>query len=253
MEDNPKLDELYHLLKLDVVGSTNEEAARLGREGAPAGTLVWAKSQTGGKGRRGRDWVSPGGNLYASLLLRPNILLAQAPEISFVAAVAVFNTLCFILPQTARIHMKWPNDIIVEGHKIAGILLESSAQGEMLDWLVVGIGINIASSPDKTPFPATSLHESGAPHAKTADVLGRFADSFKRVMETWTNEGFAPIRKRWLEFAWCLGEEIEVKTEQETLRGVFCDIDPSGALILDLGGGDKRIITAANVIRGFPT
>ncbi len=253
MEDKPELDELYHLLELDVVGSTNEEAVRLANEGAPAGTLVWAKSQTGGKGRRGRDWISPGGNLYASLLLRPDILLAQAPQVSFVTAVAVFNTLCFILPQTARIHMKWPNDIIVDGHKIAGILLESSAQGDMLDWMVVGIGINIASSPDKVSFPATSLHESGAPHAQTADVLERFADAFKRVMETWMYEGFAPVRKRWLEFAWCLGEEIEVKTERELLRGVFTDLDPSGALILDMGKGDKRVITAADVVMGFPT
>lgn len=253
MEDLSQLDELYHLISLDVVDSTNEEAARLAREGAPAGTLVWAKSQLGGKGRRGREWISPGGNLYMSLILRPNILLTQAPQLSFVAAVAVFNALCFTLPQTAKIHMKWPNDILVEGKKIAGILLESSAQGDMLEWLVVGIGVNVASSPGKVSFPSTSLHESGATHASVEGVLKHFTDSFKRVMEEWSGEGFAPVRKRWLEFAWCLGEKIEVKTEQELLQGRFADLDESGALVLETGKGEKRVLTAADVIMGFPT
>ncbi len=253
MEDLSQLDELYHLLELDVVDSTNEEAASLARDGAPAGTLVWSKSQLEGKGRRGREWISPSGNLYLSLLLRPDIQLAQAPQISFVAAIAVFDTLCFMLPQTAKIHLKWPNDILVDGKKVAGILLESSASSTMLDWLVVGVGVNVASSPGKVSFPATSLHESGAPHANVESVLKHFTDSFKRVMEEWSKKGLAPVRKRWLKYAWCLGEEIEVKAEGELLRGRFADLDASGALILELGDGEKRVLTAADVIMGFPT
>jgi BirA family biotin operon repressor/biotin-[acetyl-CoA-carboxylase] ligase len=252
MEDLSQLDNLYHLISLDSVGSTNEEAVRLASEGAPAGTLVWAKSQFRGKGRRDREWISPSGNLYLSLLLRPKLLLAQAPQFSFVAAVAVFDTLCFMLPQTAKIHMKWPNDILVDGKKIAGILLESSACGDMLDWLVIGVGVNVARSPDKVSFPATCLHESGASYASVEGVLKHFTVSFKQVMEEWSKEGFVPVRKRWLEFAWCLGEKIEVKTERELFQGSFTGLDETGAMILEIGEGEKLTLTAADVITGFP-
>ena len=252
MKDLSQLDDLYHLISLDSVGSTNEEAVRLASEGAPTGTLVWAKSQFKGKGRRGREWISPSGNLYLSLLLRPKLLLTQASQLSFVAAIAVFDTLCFMLPQTAKINMKWPNDILVDGKKIAGILLESSACGDTLDWLVVGVGVNVATSPDKVSFPTTSLHESGNPHTSAEGVLEQFTVNFKRVMEEWSKEGFSPVRKRWLKFAWCLGEKIEVKTEQELFQGSFTGLDETGAMILEISEGEKLTLTAADVILGFP-
>jgi BirA family biotin operon repressor/biotin-[acetyl-CoA-carboxylase] ligase len=252
MNDLSQLDDFYHLISLDSVGSTNEEAVRLASEGAPTGTLVWAKSQFRGKGRRGREWISPSGNLYLSLLLRPKLLLTQAPQLSFVAAIAVFDTLCFMLPQTVKINMKWPNDILVDGKKIAGILLESSAHGDMLDWLVIGVGVNVATSPDKVSFSTTCLHESSNPHVSVESVLKHFTVNFKRVIGEWSKEGFAPVRKKWLKFAWCLGEKIEVKTEQELFQGSFTGLDETGAMILEIGEGEKLTLTAADVIMGFP-
>ena len=148
----PELPAFYRLLAYEQIDSTNEEAKRLAAAGAPAGTLVWAGEQLAGRGRRGRGWASPPGNLYVSLLLRPACPPAQACQLNFVAAVALAEAVSALLPAGAGVALKWPNDVLVGGAKVSGILLEASAAlDRSIDWLVIGAGVNIASHPADTP------------------------------------------------------------------------------------------------------
>ena len=149
MTRTPDLPASYQLVRLDSVDSTNEEARRLAAsEAAVDGTLVWALSQTAGKGRRGRAWESPGGNLYCSILLRPDCAAAKAAQLSFVAAVAVVEAVTDIAGPALEVRCKWPNDVLVGGRKISGILLESEAgAGDEVEWVVVGVGVNVAHHP----------------------------------------------------------------------------------------------------------
>ena len=142
----------YALIALDEAGSTNDEAKARAAAGAPDGTVVWARQQRAGRGRRGRDWVSPPGNLYVSVILRPACEARHVAQLSFVAALAVLDLVDGPLPGRAR--CKWPNDILVDGAKVAGILLESALEpGGRVDWVVLGIGVNLASHPvSRAPF-----------------------------------------------------------------------------------------------------
>jgi BirA family biotin operon repressor/biotin-[acetyl-CoA-carboxylase] ligase len=234
----PQLGDGYRLVSRGTVGSTNDEAKRLARAGAEEGTLVWAREQTAGRGRRGRPWASPPGNLYLSLVERPDCLADRAAQLGFVAALAVGDA----LRPHCETACKWPNDVLAGGRKIAGILLESeSGEGGALAYLVVGIGVNLASAPPDTEFPATSvLAESGRTVAPAA-MLEAFADRFRGWATRWRDEGFAPIRAAWLQRAAALGEPIRVRLETATLHGRFLGIDEQGALLLDAAGGHRRI------------
>jgi BirA family biotin operon repressor/biotin-[acetyl-CoA-carboxylase] ligase len=245
-----QLPSFYRLVFHEQIDSTNEEAKRLAAGGAEAGTLVWAGEQLAGRGRRGRGWVSPLGNLYLSLLLRPACPPAQACQLNFVAAVALAEAVSALLPAGAEVALKWPNDVLVRGAKVSGILLEASAAlDRSIDWLVTGAGVNVVSCPTDTPYPATSLQREGAT-AGAADVLRTFAESFLALYETWRAQGFPPVRARWLASARGLGEPIEVRLERETLRGRFSNLDESGALMLDTTDGTRRQITTGDLF--FP-
>jgi BirA family biotin operon repressor/biotin-[acetyl-CoA-carboxylase] ligase len=236
----------YHLVALDEVDSTNEEAKRRAMAGAGEGTLIWARRQTAGRGRRGRAWTSEPGNLFASLILRPACNPAKAAELTFVAANAVLDVVGeSVLPDQA-VQAKWPNDVLIEGRKAAGILLESStAQNGKLDWLVVGIGINVLHHPEGTEFPATSLRASGstATVEMTLETLVRYFAHGKAI---WEEQGFAAVRETWLRRASGLGQPIRVRLPQESIEGTFAGLDASGALILDMGA-QRRHITAGDV------
>ena len=144
MSSSPVLPDGWRLVALPSVGSTNDAALRLAEGGASEGTFVWAREQTGGRGRRGRSWVSPPGNLYCSTVLRPECPASRAAELGFVAALAVAD----IVPAERRIRLKWPNDVLVDGGKIAGILLESSiGQDGLVEHVVAGIGVNVGFAP----------------------------------------------------------------------------------------------------------
>jgi BirA family biotin operon repressor/biotin-[acetyl-CoA-carboxylase] ligase len=246
----PKLPAFYRLFAYEQIDSTNEEAKRLAAGGAAGGTLVWAGEQFAGRGRRGRGWVSPPGNLYASLLLRPACPPAQACQLNFVAAVALAEAVSALLPAGAEVALKWPNDVLVGGAKVSGILLEASAAlDRSIDWLVIGADVNVGNCPVDTPYPATSLQREGA-SAAVADVLRTFAESFLTCYETWRAQGFPPVRQRWLASARGLGEPIEVRLERDTLRGRFSDLDETGALMLDMADGVRRQITTGDLF--FP-
>ncbi len=245
-----QLPSFYRLVVHEQIDSTNEEAKRLAAGGAESGTLVWAREQLAGRGRRGRGWASPPGNLYASLLLRPACPPARACQLNFVAAVALVEAVSSLLPAGAAVTLKWPNDVLVGGAKVSGILLEAAAAlDRSIDWLVIGIGVNVTSHPADTPYPATSLQREGAASA-TAAVLEGFAERFLAWYETWRGQGFAPVRARWLASARGLGEPIEVRLEREILHGRFRDLDESGALMLDMRDGARRQITTGDLF--FP-
>jgi len=239
----PKLPPAYRLHALDSVASSNDEARRLAGEGAEDGTLVWALEQTGGRGRHGRSWVSPRGNLYVSAVLRPDCDLAEAAQLGFVAALGLGDALGSVMPPMTEVTFKWPNDVLVNDHKAAGILLESvTAPDGTLDALILGLGVNVAHAPADTPFPATSLHDEGSGHAlEAATLLEHWSRHFLTWVNRWVDEGFPPIRRAWLNRAKGQGAAIEVRLPTRTLHGSFHDLDESGALLLDTAEGRERV------------
>jgi BirA family biotin operon repressor/biotin-[acetyl-CoA-carboxylase] ligase len=240
--DPPALPRGYRLLCYDAVDSSNDEAKRLARNGAVEGTVVWAREQTAGRGRRGRLWVSPPGNLYASLILRPLESPARAAQLGFATALALGEALGALLPAAVDLRCKWPNDVLVNGRKLAGILLESETAGAgVLDFLVIGVGVNLASSPPEVEFPATSVAAEGVAIPAPGEVLAGFIHRFDRWLRRWRAQGFAAVRAAWLQRAMPLGGDMVVRLDGATLRGRFRDIDADGALMLDDGGVGRRV------------
>ena len=243
----PGLPEGYRLISRETVGSTNDEAKRFARSGAEEGTLVWALEQTAGRGRRGRAWSSPLGNLYASLVLRPACPLDRATQLGFVAALGVGDALAALVPGLCEPALKWPNDVLVGGRKIAGILLESEiGDGGNPAFIIVGVGINLVSAPVNAEFPATSVAREGHRPPEPAAMLEPFARHFDSWAQCWRTEGFAPVRLAWRTRAGGFGQPIQVRLETTTLHGRFADIDQQGVLLLDTPDG-RRHISAGDV------
>ena len=186
----------YALIALDEAGSTNDEAKERAAGGAADGTVVWARVQRSGRGRRGRSWVSPPGNLYVSVVLRPACEARSLAQLSFVAALAVHDLVDGFLPGRAR--CKWPNDVLVDGGKVAGILLESAlGPGGRVDWVVLGIGVNLASHPGiDGPIPSTSLVDAGASALAPEEALPSVLAALNRRRREWETQSFAAVRRR---------------------------------------------------------
>lgn len=240
-------------VRLGIVGSTNDEAVRLAEAGAADGTLVTAEAQTAGRGRRSRGWQSPRGNLYMSLIARPGCAPSRAGQLSFVAAVALGEALGPLLPAGVEPAYKWPNDVLLNGRKVAGLLLEASTVGERLAWVVVGVGVNVAHHPEQVgegALPATSLAAAGVREASPRDVAEAFAVRFAALRATWEREGFEPVRAKWLARAFGLGRPVTVNLDDERFEGHFEAIDGDGALLAALPSGERRRVTAAQVF--FP-
>lgn len=232
----------YRLHSYATIGSTNDEAKRLARQGAPAGTLVWAGEQTAGRGRRGRHWASPPGNLYISLISRPGGAPGRAAQLGFVAALGIGDALDDLAGLGPRLRYKWPNDLLLDGRKLAGILLESeTTAGGAVDFVVIGAGVNLLSHPEDSEYPATSLAEDGIAAVSPARLLETFVPEFDRWLGRWQGEGFAPVREAWLARASGVGEDIRVRLERMTLTGRFVDLDETGALLLDGAEGPRRV------------
>jgi BirA family biotin operon repressor/biotin-[acetyl-CoA-carboxylase] ligase len=226
------------LRRFDTLDSTSEEAKRLARSGERGPFWIVAREQTAGHGRRGREWVSRGGNLFATLLLEAPA--ATSAQLCFAAGLAAGETVAAYAPN-AEVTLKWPNDVLLNGKKTAGILLEQ--EGPML---AIGVGINLASHPEGTEFPATSVNAvaKAAPDAEAA--LHRLAGRMAAWYEVWRTEGFWPVRDAWLARAACLGKEIRARLTKGEVTGVFEDMDGDGALILRGPEGVRRI-TAADI------
>ncbi len=227
-----------HLIALDSVGSTNEEAKKLAQSGAESGTVVWARQQVAGRGRHGRVWVSPPGNLYLSIIQRPDCRPADAPQLGFVAGVALaeaLGRLCDI-----PVALKWPNDLLVNGKKASGILLESAASADgRMDWVIIGAGVNVENSPAEVP-EVTSLCEEGAQIAVEA-LLSAFLERLFWHIAQWRELGFEPIRERWMSYALPVGTQMRVKLPDGDVLGSFSGIDARGSLLLGSDGEARRI------------
>ncbi len=222
------------------VGSTNDWLLARAQD-LPDGHWVIADRQTAGRGRRGRAWSDGAGNLMASVLVK-----AQGPvqQLSFVAAIALRAALSALLPLAGAdmLRLKWPNDLLLDGKKVSGILLERSG-----DALVIGLGVNLAHAPDKTDRPAISLAAAGLPVPVPLDVLARLMPAFAEYRALWATQGFDPIRSRWLEHAAGVGDRIAARLGDATLEGVFEGLESDGALALRLDDGRLRAVHAGEV------
>lgn len=230
--------------ELAEVDSTNTHARKLAADGAPEGTLVFARRQTAGRGRQGNSWDSAEGNLFMSLVLRPRVVAADVGQLSFLMAVALADTIRPLLPEPASLGLKWPNDVLILGHKCAGILLESETSGAGdLPWVVAGIGVNLAHAPDG----AISLAAATGTTLTPATFLDMLAPRIAELYARWREHGFAPIQAAWSALALHHGREIRVRLTRESLTGIFEGIDGQGALSLRLPDGSLRHIASGEV------
>jgi BirA family transcriptional regulator, biotin operon repressor / biotin---[acetyl-CoA-carboxylase] ligase len=218
-------------LKFDTLGSTNAEALARARAGDRGPLWITAKAQDAGRGRRGNIWVSPPGNLYATLLLTEPSPQAAAPQLSFVAALALHDAVAECAPQLGpALRVKWPNDLLLGSAKLAGILIEGESDPHFA--VAIGIGVNCVSHPPNTPFHATDLTAAGA--LVTADRLFAVLSPTMalRLAEWQHGDNFASIRSAWLKRAAGLGEPIKVRLPERELSGRFHGLDEAGRLQL---------------------
>jgi BirA family biotin operon repressor/biotin-[acetyl-CoA-carboxylase] ligase len=248
----PRLPPAFRLVAQETVDSTNAAARRLAEAGAEDGTVVWARAQTQGRGRRGRDWISPAGNLYASLVLRPETGLQTASQLGFAAALALLEALGRLMPPLAEVTLKWPNDVLLNERKVAGVLLESVVDaGGCMEALILGVGLNVVSAPTHVSYPVTCLSDEGAGAEVTPEaLLEAFAPHFQAWVNRWLDEGFGPLRQAWLARARGLGEPVTVRLPRETLCGTFQDLDAEGALVLRRESGAVQRIHVGDVFFG---
>jgi len=239
--------EIHYLPKLD---STNKQAGVLAAAGAPEGTMVVADTQLQGKGRKGRPWFSPEGTgVYLSLILRPAMPPSKAPVVTLMAGVAVAETLLCLTELDAKI--KWPNDILVNNRKIAGILTEISTDMDSVGYIIVGIGMNVNTTRESFQAEghteATSiLMETGAPFPRIK-VIKTFLNFFETYYTTLQTEGFEPILKRWKGLAGMMGRKIRVAMVGDVVTGTAVDIDREGVLILRDDKGEYHRIVSGDV------
>jgi BirA family biotin operon repressor/biotin-[acetyl-CoA-carboxylase] ligase len=239
----------YRLLSLEATGSTNDDALEAGRSGDPGQLWVTASEQLAGRGRHGRQWSSPVGNLYASLLLVDPCEPAAAPQLGFVAGLALHEA---VEAATGigypRLSLKWPNDLLLDGAKVSGLLLEGHRIGPSGSLaIIIGFGVNVAFAPAGTPYPATCLHAI-KPNLANQDVFASLAGAFARTFSAWrasarmnAADPFGPIRHLWLERAAGLGQKVTLRLPSGEKSGIFEGLDRTGRLQLKTSSGAELI------------
>ena len=229
----------------ETLGSTNAEALVLARAGERGPLWISAQSQSAGRGRRGNAWVSPPGNLYATLLLTEPSAPERAPQLSFVAALALHDAVAACAPQLGpALKVKWPNDLLVGPAKLAGILIEG--ESDPVFAVAIGIGVNCAAHPSDVAYSATDLAASGA-LIMPGTLLSELATAMQRRLAQWDRgQGFAAVRADWLKRAAGLGEILRVRLPARELAGRFQGLDDAGRLLLEQDNGVTKI-TAGEV------
>ncbi|WP_375450978.1 biotin--[acetyl-CoA-carboxylase] ligase [uncultured Devosia sp.] len=254
----------YRLRGFDSVGSTNTEALDAAAAGDPGGIWFAARQQTAGRGRRGRQWASPHGNLAATLLIVPAVDPTLAATLGFVAGVSLNLALSSILPSgivklgidgadglssgsRTRIALKWPNDVLADGAKLAGILLEAQKQDDGRHAIAIGFGVNTVAAPRGLPYPATSLSDLGATPSAEA-VFEALSDAWVTVFSLWQDgRGIADVLAQWRAAAAGIGAPVAVNQNGVTVRGIFETIDDAGRLIVRADDDTRIAITAGDV------
>jgi BirA family biotin operon repressor/biotin-[acetyl-CoA-carboxylase] ligase len=232
----------------ETTGSTDQEALARARGGERGPLWITARAQTAGRGRQGRTWVSEPGNLYATLLISNPSPPDRVAQLSFVAALAVHDAVGEVAPGARqRLALKWPNDLLLDGQKLAGILVEGESHDGSLA-VAVGIGVNCAHHPDRTAYPATSLMAAGATVTPERLFTALSRTMLERLTQWRRGDGFAAIRSDWLERAAHFGQEIRLMVGEEEWSGRFDGLDATGRLVLRLRDGVTRTVTAGDVL-----
>ncbi len=237
----------------DAVESTQNIAMRLAEEGAPEGALVIAEQQLNGRGRMGRSWISPRGKgIWMSLVLRPNIPMPYAPQLTLLTAVALCRALRRLT--TLDIGIKWPNDLLVNGRKISGILLESSAEEDRLKHVIAGVGISVnLDEPDYDPEvlgKAISLKLAAGKAFDRSEIIAEFLLELEQLYALYRTEGFAPIRSLWEALSISLGKRMSLTTPQAVIEGVPVGLSDSGAIVVRMDDGSEIPVFSAEM--GLP-
>lgn len=259
LEKSPDLllpEEIWHKSCLKILGrkvqyctdtkSTNDDAKKLAREGAPRGTLVVAERQQGGRGRMGRAWDSPMGGLWLSVVLRPELLPVDAPKLTIMSAVAVAEA---ILRSTGiSTNIKWPNDILVDGKKVCGILTEMSAEMDAINYVILGIGININNDfPDELKDISISLKQVKGEKVSRIEVLRALLEKLEHYYILAEKEGFEEIFVRWRALCINLGRKVKIIGRNYNFEGIALDIDSSGALLVKALDGQIEKVVSGDV------
>jgi len=231
------------------VSSTNDFALRLARDGAPEGTLVLARSQSGGRGRLGREWCSPPGGLWASVILRPIITPAQAPQLTLLTGTAVARTINCITGLDALI--KWPNDILVNGKKVGGILTEMATSPDGINYVVVGIGVNLDVDLNEFPWAfrdaTASLNKEAGHQVSMVGFLHQMLKEIEALYLVLKEKGFEPILDEWRRLSATLGRRVKALGQDRIVKGQAVDVDSAGALIIRTGEGKIERVLAGDV------
>ncbi len=239
----------YRLIRMETVDSTNSEAKRRAAAGEPGPLWIWSARQSQGRGRAGREWISQNGNLFASLLIRMNCSLPVAAQLALVAGIAAYDTVSKLVSYEGRseILLKWPNDVLLAGEKVAGMLLENvGSPAENRSVVIIGTGINLASYPEGLAQPAVSLAAYGMSVTPSV-ALETLAHHTHEWLSRWgEGYGLPSIRRAWLDRAGPTGRALTVKLNGEELEGTYAGLDSDGALRLKTQDGEHRI-TAGDV------
>lgn len=238
------------ILYLHEAGSINDLAKELANYRASEGTIVIAETQTAGRGRLNRKWFSPIGGLYFSIILRPKLKAKETLKLVFVTGLAVAE----VLHENygLNVETKWPNDVLVNGRKVCGILSEMKTKGEKVNYTVIGVGIN-ANVNVKKEFPeelktaATSIENELGKKVRLEELLKLLLEKLDSLYEQFLKEGFSKILKKWRKYAYFLGKAVEVISGNERLCGLALDVDDKGALVVRLENGTMKHIFAADV------
>jgi BirA family biotin operon repressor/biotin-[acetyl-CoA-carboxylase] ligase len=231
----------------DSVGSTNDAAYEIAEKGAAEGTVVVAEKQTKGKGRIGREWISPeSGGIYMSIVLRPDMETDEIPSITLVAALAIIRAIKKVCGIDAG--MKWPNDILIGDKKVSGILTEIKAQPDRVDFLVLGVGVNVNTSPGDIPPEATSLKEASGNAVDRSELVRKILEDFERSYSRLRKEGFKGLRDECKAMSLVIGNYVKVKEHTRAIEGLAADIDEKGALIIRTDTGLMQRVFSGDVV-----
>ena len=250
-------EEISHKLGTKIMGrkiysyettdSTNDVAHRLAQSGSPEGTVIFSEGQSKGRGRMGRHWISPKGKgIYFSFILRPDVSPAEAPKITLMSAVAVATAIRKMTHLGALI--KWPNDILINDHKVVGILTEMSAEVNTVKYIILGIGVNVNTAKADLPKEATSLKHEMGEAVNRIELAQEILRELERQYCIFKNKGFENIIKEWKNLSHTLGEEVKIACHNKKIEGTAIDLDTSGALVVRMDNGFTEHITAGDVV-----
>jgi len=231
------------------VNSTSDWAKNLARMGAEEGTVTVAETQTAGRGRLGREWASPRGGLWFSIVLRPKLKASEAAKLVFVASLAVAEVLHE--KYGLRTETKWPNDVLADGKKICGILAEMNTKGTRVNSVILGIGVNANFANDALPelvkTRATSIEKEFGKKIRLESLLKALLEKMEMIYDGYLEAGFAPLLEQWKKYAGFLGHKVTITDQDERLNGLALDVDFDGVLILKLEDGTRRRILVGDL------